>query len=145
MNTCLQAVSYKYSSADRLKRKVNISGWWSQEQLNEVGGILDGSWKNLTDDIFQEDVPDGGSLISRRHRSRKAWGVFGEEQYYSLTAMQEAWDGEEMCWNFGSGGSIWRDGVSFSRNVAPQKGVRRRVLYQNWTSGKWICQRSIMI
>ena len=66
MNSCLQAVSYKYSSADRLKRKVNISGWGSQEQLNEVGGILDGSWKNLTDDIFQEDIPDGGSLISRR-------------------------------------------------------------------------------
>ena len=43
MNSCLQAVSYKYSSADRLKRKVNISGWGSQEQLNEVGGILDGS------------------------------------------------------------------------------------------------------
>ena len=43
MNTCLQAVSYKYSSADRLKRKVNISGWGSQEQFNEVGGILDGS------------------------------------------------------------------------------------------------------
>ena len=64
MNTCLQAVSCKYSSADRLKRKVNISGWGSQEQFNEVGGILDGSWKNLTDDIFQEDVPDGGTSLA---------------------------------------------------------------------------------
>lgn len=26
---------------------------------------------NLTDDIFQEDIPDGGNLISKRPKSRK--------------------------------------------------------------------------
>lgn len=35
---------------------------------------------NLTDDIFQEDIPDGGNLISKRLKSKKACGVFGEGQ-----------------------------------------------------------------
>lgn len=30
----------------------------------------------LTDDIFQEDIPDGGNLISKRHKSEKAEGMW---------------------------------------------------------------------
>lgn len=35
---------------------------------------------NLTDDIFQEEIPDGENLISTRHKRKKSCGVFGEKQ-----------------------------------------------------------------
>lgn len=45
---------------------------------------------NLTDDMFQRAIPDGDNLISKRQKSKKACGMFGEEQQYSLTEMQDA-------------------------------------------------------
>ena len=51
-------------------------------------------------------------------------------------AREDSVQASEHEWDWGRQGPVtkgmcWRAGVSFSRNVAPQKTVRRRVLYQN--------------
>lgn len=43
MNTFTSCLLLVFVCRRAKKKKANISGWGTQEQLNEVGGILDGS------------------------------------------------------------------------------------------------------
>lgn len=74
MNSSLQAVFYQYLSADRLKEneRTYLVGELKNGLMKQVAFWMDLERWNLTDDIFQEDIPYGANLISKRHKSKKA-------------------------------------------------------------------------
>lgn len=77
MNTILQAVLYQHLSADKLENmkkndKTYLVGELKNNLMKKVAFWMGLEQWDLTDDIFQEDIPDGGNLISKRHESKKA-------------------------------------------------------------------------
>lgn len=73
---------------------------------------------NLTDDIFQENIPDGENLISKRHKKlasmRCVWKRAVTQSNWNVGSPK----GRKLYWVFGSRVSIWRVRTSFRGNVS---------------------------